>query len=186
MSGVTTLPPSFFGVPVRRAEDPRFLRGEGRYLENIEIPGGLRALFVRSIMAHATVEVVDASAAREMPGVALVLTADDVDIPPQPASGNVPGSYPRPLLARDRVRFVGEPLALIVAQTQAQAMDAAEAVLVDYEPLEVVTDPEAAARDDAPLLFPDQGSNVADTFGTEGDEDPLAGADIVVRGRFVG
>jgi aerobic carbon-monoxide dehydrogenase large subunit len=185
MSGVTTLPPSFFGVPVRRAEDPRFLRGQGRYLENIEIPGALRALFVRSIMAHATVEVVDASAAREMPGVALVLTADDVDIPPQPASGNVPGSYPRPLLARDRVRFVGEPLALIVAQTQAEAMDAAEAVLVDYEPLEVVTDPEAAARDDAPLLFPDQGSNVADTFGTEGDEDPLAGADVVVRGRFV-
>jgi carbon-monoxide dehydrogenase large subunit len=185
MSRVTTLPPSFFGVPVRRTEDPRFLRGEGRYLENIEIPGALRALFVRSIMAHATVESVDAAAAREMPGVAMVLTAGDVDLPPQPASGNVSGSYPRPLLAGERVRFVGEPLALIVAQTQAQALDAAETVLIDYDPLEVVTDPEAAARDGAPLLFPDQGSNVADTFGTAGDEDPLAGADVVVRGRFV-
>jgi aerobic carbon-monoxide dehydrogenase large subunit len=185
MSDVTTLPPSFYGVPVRRTEDPRFLRGEGRYLENIEIPGSLRAMFVRSIMAHAAVESVDVAAAREMPGVVMVLTAGDVDLPPQPASGNVSGSYPRPLLARDRVRFVGEPLALIVARTQAQAMDAAEAVLIDYDPLEVVTDLETAAGDDAPLLFPDQGSNVADTFGTEGDEDPLAGADVVVRGRFV-
>jgi aerobic carbon-monoxide dehydrogenase large subunit len=185
MSSVTTLPPWFFGVPVRRAEDPRFLRGEGRYLENIEIPGALRVLFVRSIMAHAAVQVVDVSAARAMPGVASVLTADDVDLPAQPASGNVSGSYPRPLLARDRVRFVGEPLAMVVAQTQAQAMDAAEAVLIDYDPLEAVTDPEAAARDGGVLLFPDQGSNVVDRFGTEGDEDPLAGADVVVRGRFV-
>lgn len=185
MGAVTTLPPSFYGIPVHRAEDPRFLRGEGRYLENVEIPGVLRALFVRSIMAHAAVGVVDVSAAREMPGVSTVLTASDVDLPPQPASGNVSGSFPRPLLARDRVRFVGEPLALIVARTQAQALDAADAVLVDYDPLEVVTDPEAAARGGAPLLFPDQGSNVADRFGTEGDDDPLTGAEVVVRGRFV-
>lgn len=120
-----------------------------------------------------------------MPGVVAVLTAGEVDLPPQPASGNVSGSYPRPLLARDRVRFVGEPLALIVAETQAQAMDAAELVLVEYDPVEAVTDPEDAAREAAPLLFPDQGSNVVDRFGTPGDEDPLAGADAVVRGRFV-
>ncbi|MEO8291795.1 MAG: xanthine dehydrogenase family protein molybdopterin-binding subunit [Actinomycetota bacterium] len=182
---MTTLPPSFYGIPVLRAEDPRFLRGEGRYLENIEIPGALRALFVRSIMAHAALGVVDVSAALEMPGVVAVLTAADVDLPPQPASGNVSGSFPRPLMARDRVRFVGEPLAMIVAETQAQALDAAEAVRIDYDPLDVVTDPEAAAREGAPLLFPDQGSNIADTFGTEGDEDPLTGADVVVRGRFV-
>ena len=73
MAAMTTLPPSFFGIPVRRAEDPRFLRGEARYLENVEIPGALRAVFVRSIMAHAFVNAVNTEAARAMPGVAAVL-----------------------------------------------------------------------------------------------------------------
>ena len=104
---MTTLPPSFYGVPVLRSEDPRFLRGEGRYLENVQIPGALRAVFVRSIMAHATVGDVDTAAAREMPGVAAILTAADIELPPQPAAGNVSGDYPRPILAGDRVRFVG-------------------------------------------------------------------------------
>ena len=185
MDLVTTLPPSFFGIPVRRAEDPRFLRGEGRYLENIEIPGALRAVFVRSIMAHAVVNAVEVRAAREMPGVATILTAGDIELPAQPPSGNVAGDYPRPILASDRVRFVGEPLAMVVAASLAEALDAAEAVQVDYDPLPVVIDLETAARGDAPLLFPDQGTNVADTFGTEGDADPLAGAEVVVRGRFV-
>jgi carbon-monoxide dehydrogenase large subunit len=182
---MTTLPPSFYGVPVLRAEDPRFLRGEGRYLENVQIPGALRAVFVRSIMAHATVGGVDTAAAREMPGVVAILTAADIELPPQPAAGNVSGDYPRPILAGERVRFVGEPLAVVVAESLAQALDAAELVQPDYEPLDVVTDPEAAAAEGAPLLFPDQGSNVADTFGTEGDDDPLEGAEVVVRGRFV-
>jgi carbon-monoxide dehydrogenase large subunit len=182
---VTTLPPSFFGVPARRTEDPRFLRGEGRYLENIEIPGALRAVFVRSIMAHARVNGVDIAAASAMPGVVAVYTAADVDLAPQPASGNVRGSFPRPVLAADRVRFVGEPVAMVVADSLAAGLDAAETVLVDYEPLAVVVGPEAALAPDAALLFPDQGSNVVDTFGTEGDEDPLAGAEVVVRGRFV-
>jgi carbon-monoxide dehydrogenase large subunit len=184
---VTTLPPSFFGVPVRRTEDPRFLRGEGRYLENVAIPGALRAVFVRSIMAHAVVNGVDVTAAREMPGVAAVLTAGDIDLAPQPPSGNVSGDYPRPILASGRVRYVGEPLAMIVAASLAEAMDAAELVQVDYEPLPAVTDLESAALDGAPLLFPDQGTNVADRFGTEGDDDldPLEGAEVVVRGRFV-
>ena len=185
MGLVTTLPPSFYGIPVRRAEDPRFLRGEGRYLENVAIPGALRAVFVRSIMAHATVNAVGADAARRMPGIATILTAADIELPPQPPSGNVSGSYPRPILASNRVRYVGEPLAIVVASSLAEALDAAEVVQVDYDPLAVVTDLEAAADAGAPLLFPDQGTNVADTFGTEGDDDPLAGAEVVVRGRFV-
>jgi carbon-monoxide dehydrogenase large subunit len=184
---VTTLPPSFFGVPVRRTEDPRFLRGEARYLENLTIPGALRAVFVRSIMAHAVVNGVDAAAARNMPGVAVVVTADDLELAPQPPSGNVSGDYPRPILAGERVRYVGEPLAMVVAASLAEAMDAAELVQVDYDPLPAVTDVESAARDGAPLLFPDQGTNVADRFGTEDDDDldPLTGAEVVVRGRFV-
>ena len=185
MAGVTTLPPSFFGIPVRRTEDPRFLRGEGRYLENVALPGALRAVFVRSMMAHARVNAVDTKGAREMPGVATILTAADLDLPPQPPAGNVAGDYLRPILASDRVRYVGEPLAMVVASTLAEATDAAELVQVDYDPLPAVTDLVAAARDDSPLLFPDQDTNVADTFGTDGDEDPLAGADVVVRGRFV-
>jgi carbon-monoxide dehydrogenase large subunit len=182
---MTTLPPSFFGVPVRRTEDPRFLRGEGRYVENVEIPGALRAVFVRSIMAHARVNGVDVAAANAMPGVVAVYTAADVDLAPQQASGNVQGSFPRPILAADRVRFVGEPLAMVVADSLAAGLDAAETVLVDYEPLAVVVGPEAALAPDAALLFPDQGSNVVDAFGTEGDEDPLGGAEVIVRGRFV-
>jgi carbon-monoxide dehydrogenase large subunit len=185
MVGVTTLPPSFFGVPVRRTEDPRFLRGEGRYLENLPIPGALRAVFVRSMMAHARVIGVDSATAREMPGVATVLTAADIDLPPQPPSGNVVGEFRRPILAADVVRFVGEPIAVVVATSLAEALDAAELVLVDYEPLPSVTDLEAASGAGAPLLFPEEGTNVANTFGTEGDDDPLVGAEVVVRGRFV-
>ena len=185
MVGVTTLPPSFLGIPVRRTEDPRFLRGDGRYLENVAIPGALRAVFVRSIMAHARVNALETATAREMPGVVTVITAADLDLVPQPPAGNVAGDYLRPILAADRVRYVGEPLAMVVASSLAEAADAAELVQADYDPLPAVTDLEAAARDDAPLLFPDQDTNVADTFGTEGDEDPLVGSDVVVRGRFV-
>ena len=191
------MPPSFFGIPVLRTEDPRFLRGEGRYLENIEIEGALRAVFVRSIMPHARVLGLDVSQAREMPGVAGVLTAADIDLPPQSPSGNVEGSagtieglFGREVLARDVVRFVGEPLAVVLAESLAQAEDAAETVLPDYEPLAHVTDVEDAASKDAPLLWPEHGSNVAHEFTShwpdgQDEGDPLAGADVVVRGRFV-
>src|SRR4249920_618575 len=89
MSAVS-VPPSTFGIPALRTEDPRFLRGEGRYLENIEVPGSLRAVFVRSIFPHAELRSVEGSEdARAMPGVAAVYTASELQIPPQPPSGNV-------------------------------------------------------------------------------------------------
>jgi aerobic carbon-monoxide dehydrogenase large subunit len=180
-----SLPPSFFGTPHLRSEDPRFLRGEGRYLENIPVEGALRAVFVRSIMAHSRVNGLDLEEARAMPGVAAIFTAQDLDLPPQPPSGNVHGPMAREILARDVVRFVGEPMAVVVAATLAQAMDAAENVIADYEPFDVVIDPEAAASGEAPLLFPANGSNIAHTFSHEPDGDPLEGADVVARGRFV-
>ncbi|MFN8233623.1 MAG: xanthine dehydrogenase family protein molybdopterin-binding subunit [Actinomycetota bacterium] len=188
-----TLPPSLFGVPQLRSEDPRFLRGEGRYLENVEIPGALRATFVRSIMAHARIGGVDVAAARAMPGVVAAYTADDLEIAPLPPSGNVEGEdgrsldeiFGRRVLARDRVRFVGEPVAVVIAETLAAGQDAAEAVLVDYDPLDVVVDPEAAALGGAPLLFEDHGSNVVHTLETHWEEDVLAGADVIARGRIV-
>lgn len=186
-----TLPPSMFGVPHLRSEDPRFLRGKGNYVENVPLRGACRAMFVRSIMPHARINAVDPSEAPSMPGVVAVYTADDLGLAPQPPSGNVEGAtatvdkpFLRDVLAGDVVRFVGEPIAVVVAETLEQAVDAAEYVVVDYDALAAVTDPEAA-EDDAPKLWPGIGTNVAYAFESNWDLDPLDGADVVVRGRFV-
>jgi carbon-monoxide dehydrogenase large subunit len=190
---VTTVPPSMFGQPALRSEDPRFLEGRGRYLENLPIDGVLRAVFVRSMMPHARVLGVDVDAARTVPGVVAVFTADDLAIPMMPASGNVESdqgvvldaTFGREVIARDVVRFVGEPLAVIVAESLAAGQDGAEAVLPDLDPLPAVTDVEAALDDDAPLLWPERGTNVASTFLVRWEDDVLAGADVIARGRFV-
>lgn len=181
-----------FGLPVLRTEDPRFLKGEGRYLENLPIEGALRAVFVRSIMPHARVLGVDVDAARAMPGVGGVFLADDLGLPHQAPSGNVEGAsgtlegpFGREILTRGTVRYVGESIALVVAETFGEALDAAEVVFPDYHPLPAVTDVESAAAVGAPLLWPEVGSNVAHAFGMNEDLDVLAGADVVVRGRFV-
>jgi carbon-monoxide dehydrogenase large subunit len=143
----------------------------------------LHAVFVRSTVAHGRVGAVQADEARSMPGVAGVFTAADFDLPPM-ASGMVPFTFARPVLASDTVRFVGEVLAVVVAETFAQAVDAAETVYADIDPLPAVVDPVAAAAPESPALFPDQGSNLA-MDSSFGDPDPLAGAEVVARGRFV-
>ncbi len=190
--GAVPLPPSLFGEPVLRSEDPRFLRGEGRYVENVPIPGCLRAAFARSIMPHARLnEVNGLDEARAMPGVVAVYVADDLGIPPQPPAGNVEGAegtvegFLRDVLARDVVRYVGEPIAAVIAETRAQAEDAAEVIVADLDPLPTVIDAEAAIADGAPLLFPANGSNVAHAFDADWDLDVFEDADVVVRGRFV-
>ena len=191
---MTYVPPSMFGVPALRSEDPRFLVGDGRYVENIRIPGALRAVFVRSIMPHAAVRAIEGlDEARAMPGVAAVFTSSDLDIPAQSPSGNVESPdageleepFVREVLARDRVRYAGEAIAVVIAETLAQAEDAAEMVWADVDPLDVVLDAELASVPGAPLLWPDIGTNVAHTFEKDWDTDTLAGADVVVRGRFV-
>jgi carbon-monoxide dehydrogenase large subunit len=182
-----------FGVPALRSEDPRFLRGEGRYLENVEIPGSLHAAFVRSIMPHATIVGIDVEDALASPGVVGAYVASDLELAPLPPSGTVEGDadgeleglFSREPLARDVVRFVGEIVAVVVAEATAQAIDATELVAVEYEELPVVVDVEAAVADGAPLLWPEFGTNVAHAFGSASDEDPLEGAEVVVRGRFV-
>jgi aerobic carbon-monoxide dehydrogenase large subunit len=176
---------SIFGNVVHRTEDPRFLTGHARYVDNLPLEGCLRAVFVRSILAHGRVAGIDASEAAAMPGVVAVLTASDLDLEPQPPSGNVRGPFPRPILAREVVRYVGEPLAVVIARTQAQAQDAAESVVVDLDPLPVLLDPEAAVAEGAPLLFPEAGTNLAHAFEKRWDEDVLEGSEVVVRGRFV-
>jgi carbon-monoxide dehydrogenase large subunit len=183
-----------FGIPALRTEDPRFLLGEARYLENIPIPGALRAVFVRSIMPHARIDGIEGlKAAREMPGVVAVFTADDLQIPPQAPSGNVEGAtgtleegaFMREALARDVVRYVGEAVAVVIAGSLGQAQDAAELVWPSFDPLDAVTDVEAAVADGAPLLWPSYGTNVAHEFRAHWDEEVLEGADVVVRERVV-
>jgi len=179
------MPGSIFGGVVRRIEDPRFLTGRARYVENVPVPNALRAVFVRSIMPHARIQGFEAAAASAVPGVRAVLSADDLDLAPRPPAGNVEGPFQRPVLARDVVRFVGEPVALVLAEDLPRAMDAAESVAVAYDPLPSVVDPEAALADGAPLLFPQAGTNLAHAFEERWAEDVTAGADVVVRGRFV-
>ncbi|MGA9160023.1 MAG: xanthine dehydrogenase family protein molybdopterin-binding subunit, partial [Actinomycetota bacterium] len=174
---------SIFGSVVHRVEDPRFLTGDSRYVDDLPADGALRACFVRSIMAHARILGVDTSEAAAMPGVAAVLLARDLDLSPQPPSDEVEGPFERPVLAEDVVRYVGEPVALVLAETAAQAQDAAETVMVDLDPLDVVIGPEAAADPRAALLFPTAGSNVAAGSDERWEEDVLAEADLVVRLR---
>ena len=174
---------SIFGSVVHRVEDPRFLTGDARYVDDLPAAGALRACFVRSIMAHGRILGVDTSEAAAMPGVAAVLLARDLDLAPQPPSDEVEGPFERPVLAEDVVRYVGEPVALVLAETAAQAQDAAETVRVDLDPLDAVIGPEAAADPRAALLFPPAGSNVAAGSEERWEEDVLAEADLVVRLR---
>src|SRR5580704_10462662 len=143
---------------VRRREDLRLLTGRGNYAADAAPPDMTVAIFLRSPYAHARIEAIDPAAARNVPGVIAVYTAADLtDVAPIPGGIGFPrpdgGPAPktdRPLLAGDRVRFVGEPVALIIAATRAAGLEAAEAVQVDYQALPVVTDAIAAMQPGAP------------------------------------
>jgi carbon-monoxide dehydrogenase large subunit len=174
--------PTSDGAVLRR-EDPPLLTGAALYCDDLVPPGALHAVFVRAPLAHGRILVIDPAPAAAMPGVAGVFTAADLDLPPLPAGG-APAAMARPVLATGTVRFLGEAVAVVVAATRAQAIDAAEAVEVDYEPLEVVTDPLAALAADAPRLFA-EGGNLAKARRWPEPSRALEGAEVVVRGRFV-
>jgi len=152
------------GMPVRREEDFRLLRGKGRYVDDVRLPREARGYVVRSPHAHARIVALDAVAARAAPGVLAVLTAEDVHadglqaLRPSAEANATTGERfafaPQPLLAEDKVRYVGEPVALIVAENRDQALDAAERIAVDYVPLSAVTMATAALVAGAPLLSP--------------------------------
>ena len=173
--------PTADGAALRR-EDPPLVTGAAHYGDDLFPQGMLHAVFVRAPLAHGRIVGVDPSVAAGLPGVAGVFCAADLDLPPMPA-GDAPAAMARPVLAADVVRFQGEAVAVVVAETRAQALDAAEAVEVDYEPLPVVTDPEAALAADAPRLFPD--GNLARERPLPEPSRALEGAEVVVRGRFV-
>ena len=179
---------SVLGHRVERREDPPLLTGAAEYLADLHAEGMLHAVFVRSTIAHGELRSVDVSSARVQPGVVEVFCAADLglgDIPEWPRLDGPPrAELGRPCLAKDRVRFVGEAVAVVVAESVAAAVDAAEHVIVDVDPLPVVVDPLAALEEGAPPLFPAFGSNVV-LEAPATDEDVLEGADVVVRGRFV-
>ncbi len=161
------------------------LRGTTRYLDDRNPQGLLHVHFVRSLVAHAEITDIDVDGARDHPGVVEVVTAADLGLNPLRGFFLVPEVFNRPPLASDVVRFVGEPVVAVVAETREAAVDAAEAVIVDYRDLPVVTEPRAALSDDAPVLFPGASSNLVLEYRTDADPERLSGHDVVVRGEFV-
>jgi len=189
----------YFGASVPRKEDPRLLRGEGRFVDDIKLPGMLHAAFVRSLHAHARIRAIRTDAARRLPGVAHVFTFTELDrwMKPMPLFGAIPPGLaarvvvrmrqvPQLAMCRDVVRYVGEIVAMVLAPSRALAEDACELVEVDYEPLTPVTDMLAAAGPGAPLVHAEWGDNVAVEFETGfGDIGAaLRAADVSVRERF--
>jgi carbon-monoxide dehydrogenase large subunit len=175
---------SILGNRVLRREDPKFLTTGGVYLDDLRLDGAAYVTYVRSTMPHARVESVDVSEARSAPGVLDVITADDLDLEPISPFGFVNPAMAWNWLARDVVRYVGEPVAAVVTEERYQGQDAAELVFVDYDPLPAVVDPEQAL-DSPTLLFPEAGTNLATSL--EPGEDPALfdGCEVVVRRRIV-
>jgi carbon-monoxide dehydrogenase large subunit len=159
------------GQPVLRSEDPVLVRGEGRFTDDVSVPGQAYAVIVRSRDPHGIIRGIGTQAARKMPGVLGVYTGADLVaagygtfkciVPFKNRDGSEMKKPPRTPLATGKVRFVGDPVAFVVAETLLQAKDAAEAVELDIEPLPAVTDPEDAVRPGAPVLYDEAPDNVA-------------------------
>ena len=176
---------SILGNRVLRREDPKFLTVGGSYVADLELPGVAHLCYVRSTVAHARVASLDLDEARNAPGVIAIFTNDDVALAPlPPAMPMLNQEMTQTLLAGDVVRFVGEPIVAIVSETREQGADAAELVIVEYDPLPVVVDPEVA-REDEILLFPELGTNTALTLDFGSDATLFDGCEVVVRQRIV-
>jgi carbon-monoxide dehydrogenase large subunit len=178
---------SILGNAVVRLEDPELLTGAAKYVDDLDCPGATRVTFVRSSMAHGTLRSVDVESARAMPGVLAVYHAggDDLGLAPFQSFPMISEVFNRPVFAHDRVRFVGDIVAAIVAETGPQAVDAAEAVVIDLDPLPAVVSQMDALSADAPQLFPDNGSNVCFATALGADADPLDGAEVVAEVAMV-
>ena len=182
---------SILGNRVLRKEDPKFLTTGGVYVDDMHaeplLAGAAHVTFVRSQMAHATILGIDISAALQAPGVIAVHTAASLGLAPETSSYNAGVS--RTLLASDRVRYVGEPVAVVVTEHANQGEDAADLVVIDYEPLEVLIDIESAMTSST-LIYPDAGSNIVVDSTVWGmpdvtGDDFFSDCEVVVKGRFV-
>ncbi len=172
---------SIMGTRVVRREDPKFLTVGGTYVDDLPHEGAAWVTYVRATMAHARINAINVDEARAAPGVIDVILPGDVDL--APLAPFIP-NMPRPFLAVDVVRFVGEPVVAIVTEEKYQGADAADLVWLDLDPLPVLIDPEEALTSDV-LLFPDVGTNVATElqFGT--DDALFDGCDVVVSQRML-
>ncbi len=191
---------AFVGKPIRRREDDRLLQGRGQYVGDLELPGMLHAVFVRSPVAHARISGVDTAAAAQAPGVALVLSGAELEkmLPPvrdnqMPLTAKWKAQVPhrilnprQPMLCTDKVRHVGEAVAIVIAQTRAQAEDAAELVTVDYDTLPAVVDPFAALEKGSPLVHESLKTNEIGWFHVNKGETPkvLASAKRKIKRTF--
>ena len=177
------------GTSVVRREDESLLRGQGQFVANLAADADwapmAHACYVTSTVAHADITGLDVSAARSAPGVVDVVTAADVDLSPYPSPNPAfDAAIVRPMLARDRVRFVGEPIAVVVGDSPAAAMDAAELVIVDYEPLPALVDPEEALE--GPALFDGMAEpNVVIRMSLDGEQADFASCDAVAEVRTI-
>ena len=173
------MPVQHVGRPLKRVEDPKLVTGRDPYVNDVRVPDALAMAVARSPYAHATIRGIDTAAARAMPGVVAVFTGADLN----DSVGTIESPLPdqlfdtihrrgRPLLAADRVRHVGEAVAVVLAENARAAADAAEAVAVDYDPLSAVVDAAAALTPGAPLLYPEHGTNLCVALRREkGDVD---------------
>ena len=176
---------SILGNAVTRKEDPGLLTGSNAYVDDLDIDS-VRIVFVRSTMAHASLLEVDTSEAVNMPGVLAVYTADNLNMDAVNQSEFMDPSMNRPPLAVDRVRFVGDIIAAVVAESHSQAADAAEQIIIDYDPLPANADIEAALEEGTDILWEGAESNVCFAIGNEYDgPDVNEGADTVVSERIV-
>ncbi|MGH8072119.1 MAG: xanthine dehydrogenase family protein molybdopterin-binding subunit [Candidatus Entotheonellia bacterium] len=187
---------SYVGQPMKAVEDPKLVTGRGAFVDDLTLPDMLHAAVLRSPYAHARIRAVDVAAARTIPGVVAVLTGADIasvlpDIPTRAMTGERAMDELRPpehpLLAKNKVCYVGQAVAVVVAHDPYVAGDAMECMTVDYEPLPPVLDPDEAARDDAPVIHETIGTNVVMRIRQRaGDlEEALARADHVIRQRYV-
>ena len=191
MSAVERQAP-YVGQAMRRKEDPRMINGQGRYVDDIVLAGMLYMAVVRSTEAHARIVSIDTEAARELPGVHGVFTGQDLDLEapipmvwvPPGVDVQAPEHWP---LARDTVKYVGQAVAVVVGEDKYGVVDAAEQVFVEYEPLPVVVDPEAALREGSALVHEELGSNKTHqwTIGGGDMEAAWSEAEVVIERRIV-
>jgi carbon-monoxide dehydrogenase large subunit len=179
------MPGSILGTQVRRVEDEELLLGRGTFVDNLDSDGVAHAVFVRSPFAHARITGIDTAEAGAAEGILAVYTADDLGRDGLRSFADVNELAPRAALAVDKVRYVGDPVALVIARTRAEAVDAAELVDVDYDDLPAVSDMEEALVGGAPLQFEAIGSNIATFRAARDDSDVLEDADHVARVRMV-
>ncbi|MGQ0550044.1 MAG: xanthine dehydrogenase family protein molybdopterin-binding subunit [Armatimonadota bacterium] len=187
---VAARPARWVGQPVRRREDPRFLRGQARFVDDISLPGMLHLAVVRSAVAHALLRNLSVDAARSAPGVVEVVTAADLTgrarpLPVRSIEGATVAPASHPLLAEERVRYVGEPVAAMLADSPTRAREAAGLVDIDYDPLPALVHPADALRGET-LLHPALGDNVLIRWARAGGDPTgaFAAAARVVKGQF--